>query len=312
MNVLNSILSLFHFNRKNWKAVSLCFFAATIFWFFNALNKNYTTTLTFPLEFDYDRENYIAVTPLPSNVKINVTGIGWDLFRRSIGLKLPSLVIPLDRPSEVKRILATPPVFANQLERFQINFVLSDTLRIALEPKEERWIKLRLDPNAIAIRKGFKRTSEPVLKPDSIFVQGPWPLVNSFIEPVHLRLGENNIDEDYSEDVEVEFLQNDLITRNPPTVLVEFKVDKLIELEDSIPLTVINYPKGANPYLGVKALACRFAIPESFMDEYQPDSVRAVIDLQNFTKGMKRIRPLVKGLPPYSEVFAIDSIFVQF
>jgi hypothetical protein len=312
MTVLASMSNLFRFNSRNWKAITLCFIAATVFWFFNALNKNYTTNINFPLEFEYDQEGFIPVRPLPSSVRINVTGMGWDLFRRSSGLKVPPLVIPLERPADVKKIVAQPGLFAAQLERFEINFVLTDTLDVAIEKKVSRWITLRLDAGSIRLKENFVRTSEPRLEPDSIFVEGPMPLVNNFLEPVYLRLAEDNIDDDYKEDVEVEFVNNNLIKRNPPTVSVTFNVDRLINLNDSIPLKLINYPKGANPYLGVKALPCNFSIPESLMTEYVPDSVFAVIDLRFFVRGTQKIRPDVTGLPPFSQVHRIDSVFVKF
>jgi hypothetical protein len=199
MSVLASIWNLFRFNSKNWKAITLCFIAATVFWFFNALNKNYTTNIRFPLEFEYDEAGFVPVKPLPADVRINVTGMGWDLFRRSSGLKVPPLTIPLERPAEVKKIVAAPALFAPQLERFEINFILTDTFNIQIEPRQERWITLRLDPGSIDLKNNFVRTSEPVLEPDSIYVEGPLPMVNSFIEPVYLELGDTDIDEDYRE-----------------------------------------------------------------------------------------------------------------
>jgi hypothetical protein len=289
----------------------LCLIAATIFWFFNALNKNYSTNINFPLEFEYDKETYIAVSPLPTQVRINVTGIGWDLFRRSAGLKVPPLVIPLDRPSDVKKIVPAPALFAHQLERFDINFVLSDTLKVAIEPIEKKYITLRLDANSIQVKKGFVRTSDPVLQPDSIHVEGPMPIIRSFIEPVFLKLSDANLDEDYNEDVEVEFLHNELLRRNPPTVNVTFRVDRLIDITDSIPLRIVNYPKGANPFLGIKALPVHFSVPERLMNTYVPDSVFAVVDLRYFTGGTQQIKPVVSGLPPFSQVHRIDSIYVK-
>jgi hypothetical protein len=312
MSVLASIANLFRFNSKNWKAIALCFLAATIFWFFNALNKNYTTNINFPLEFEFDKDAFIPVKPLPAQVRINVTGMGWDLFRRSSGLKVPALTIPLERPSEVKKIVASPALFAPQLERFEINFILTDTFRVNLEPKEKRWVTLRLDATSIKLRNNYVRTSEPTLEPDSIFIEGPLSLVNSFIEPVYLKLADQEIDENYREDVEVEFVNNELISRNPPTVSVTFKVDKLIELNDSLPIRIINYPKGANPYLGMKGLPCNFSVPESLMNQYFPDSVFAVIDLKFFVRGTQKIKPDVVGLPPYSQINRIDSVFVKF
>lgn len=312
MTIASTILNIFRFNRKNWKAVALCFLTATVFWFFNALNKNYSTNITFPLEFDFDRESYVPVSPLPRQVKLNVTGIGWDLFRRSSGLKVPALVIPLERPADVKKIVAVPALFAHQLERFNINFVLSDTFRLAIEPILRRSVTLRLDPASIDIKPGYVRTSEPKLTPDSVELQGPHSIIQSFIEPVLLRLGEQDLDENYREDVEVEFLHNELLQRNPPVVTVEFTVDRLVELNDSIPLKIINYPKGANPYLGIKALPCTFFVPERAMRNLNLDSVKAVVDLRHFTRGIQQIKPSVEGLPPYSIVTKIDSIYVKF
>ena len=81
----------------------LCVFTATIFWFFNALNKTYTTNINFPLAFDYDSENFIPVEGLPQTVRLNVTGNGWELFKRSTGVKQDPLEIPLEGLEEGAR-----------------------------------------------------------------------------------------------------------------------------------------------------------------------------------------------------------------
>lgn len=301
------------FNKKNWKAVVLCFFAATIFWFFNAFNKNYTTNLSFPLAFDYNQDAYMAVRPLPEYVRINVTGIGWDLFRRSFGVKVAPLVIPLERPAEIRKIVAStlPALFANQLEQLEINFVLTDTLHLAVEPKGKRWVKLALDPPSILFRKGHIMTSEPIIYPDSIYIEGPQKLIRNIFQPVHVKLDQRNIDDDFLEDVEVRFLNNELIRRDPPTVQVSFKVDALVIQTDSVILQLVNLPKGAKPSTGIQKLSCSFAIPKRMMNSYHRDSVRAVVDLKDFSKGVERVLPVLEGLPPYTKVLKVDSIFVK-
>ena len=76
MRILDSIFNILRFNRRNWKAVVLCMFTATIFWFFNALNKTYTTNINFPLDFEFDRQNFIPVKGLPQFVRLNVLETG--------------------------------------------------------------------------------------------------------------------------------------------------------------------------------------------------------------------------------------------
>src|SRR5437870_539829 len=133
MGFLGSIFNILRFNKRNWKAVVLCMLTASVFWCFNALNKRYTTTLSFPITFDFDRERFIPVRPLPSAVRINVTGIGWNLLRRSTGVRVVPLVISLERPSQVRKIVGStlPALFSSQLSGFDINFILTDTLHLS-------------------------------------------------------------------------------------------------------------------------------------------------------------------------------------
>jgi hypothetical protein len=312
MSFVTSIFNFLRFNRKNWKAVVLCVFAATVFWFFNALNKTYTTNISFPLQFEYNVDNYTAVRPLPDVVRLNVTGMGWDLFRRSVGVKVPPLLITLERPSEIKKIVSSPALFANQLERLEINFVLTDTLHLALEPKSKRWITLRLNAPSILFRRGYGLVSEASIFPDSVFIEGPWKLIRSISEPVYLKLDQRNIDENFMEDVEVKFLNDELIKRDPPTVSIHFEVDELVEMQDSIELSLVNIPPGARPLIGLKSIPCTLAIPKKQMSAFSIDSLRAEIDLKDFPKGQRKVLPKIQGLPPFSRVLALDSISVKF
>jgi hypothetical protein len=312
MSLINSLFNLLRFNRKNWKAVILCIFAATVFWFFNALNKNYSTNIDFPIVFDYNHENYIPLGSLPQKVTINVTGIGWSLFRRSVGIKNTPLTIPLERPSETRKIVGStlPALFSNQVDGYQINFVLTDTLRLVLEPKTRRRVTLELDVPSILIRKGYGIVSKPVIQPDTIEIEGPWRLLNEMDSPVELKLPQRNIDEDFKEDVEVSFLNQELINRNPPTVQVSFKVEKLIQVKDSVRLELVNLPKGSWPAIG-NSVPCIFAIPESKADNYDVTKVKAVIDLKDFQKGSQKFYPTIVGLPEYSNVLKADSVIVK-
>lgn len=314
MSFFNSIFNILRFNKKNWKAILLCIFTATVFWFFNALNKDYTTTLSFPLSFDYDREDFIPVSPLPQAVRINVTGIGWNLFRRSAGVKVPPLVIPLERPSEVKKIVGStlPGFFSNQLGGFQINFVVTDTLRLSIEPKASRNVRLKLDTSESFLKNGYALVSPIQITPDTISVEGPQSLINNLSDSIFLTIPQRNIDDNFQEVVEVKFADDNLIRRTPPTVDVSFEVDRLVERSDSLSLEVVNAPKNVWPYIERKKLPSTLLVPEAMLNFYNPDSVKAVIDLQNVTKGQRKILPRLVGLPPYTQVVKMDSVVIKF
>src|SRR5690606_6406183 len=247
MGIINSIANILRFHRRNWKAVVLCFVAATVFWFFNALNKTYTTTITFPLAFGYDEENFVAVGNLPEQVRLNVTGNGWELFKRSTGVKRESLEIPLERPAEVKKIVGSGLKFSftNQLNGLEINHVLTDTIYLDLETKAERWIKLRVDSVQYNLRKGYGLTSDIAVIPDSVLIQGPQRIVDRVKSPFRLAIPQRNIDEQYIADVAIE-LPFPEVTVSRPTVSVMFNVEEIVTISDSIRLEVTNIPPEVN------------------------------------------------------------------
>ena len=314
MSVINSIFNLLRFNKRNWKAVVLCVFAATVFWFFNALNKSYTANITFPLAFDYRQEGYVPVRALPDKIRINVTGIGWNLFRRSIGVKVPPLVIPLERPTEVKKIVggALPALFANQLDGFQINFVLTDTLYVAIEPRSTRYLTLKVDAPSILFREGYGITSPATVTPDSILIEGPLGLIRNLSEPFYIKISERNIDEDFSDDVELKFVNDELVGRRSKTVAVKFGVDKMITHKDSIHLVLKHLPGNVHPMIEDGTVACEFAIPERYASKYNRDSVRAIIDFKHIRRGETKFLPEISGLPPYTRIVRNDSIRLKF
>ncbi len=313
MRLLYNIFEILRFNRKNWKAVVLCVLTATVFWFFNALNKTYTTNISFPLTFDYDNENFIPVGGLPQEVRLNVTGNGWELFKRSTGVKIDPLEIPLERPGDVKKIVGSGLKFSftNQLNGLEINHVLSDTIYLDLEPKVGRWVTLTVDSIQYNLKKDHGLTSDVAIVPDSTWVTGPKRIVEKIREPVRLAIPQRNIDEYYVKSIPVELPFSGITSVQPSAVSVMFNVEEMIMLEDSISLAVENIPPTVSEVMNSGKIPVVLSIPESFMETIRMDSIKAVLDLRDFKGGTEKILPRVDGLPPYSSILKIDSVIVK-
>lgn len=313
MRLLYTIFNILRFNRKNWKAVVLCVLAATVFWFFNALNKTYTTNISFPLAFDYDNENFIPVASLPQTVRLNVTGNGWELFKRSTGVKREPLEIPLEHPGEVKKIVGSGLKFSfgNQLDGLAINHVLSDTLYLDLEPKTGRWIKLAVDSLQYNLKANHGLTSEVSIMPDSAYIEGPKRIVERIRVPVMLTIPQRNIDEYYVETIPIELPYQNVLSVQPVAVSVMFNVEEMIVVKDSIPLAIENIPAGVSEVINAEKVPVVVSVPESLVKSLSTDTVRAVLDLSNFARGTRKILPRVEGLPPYSAILKVDSVVVS-
>jgi len=294
--------------------VVLCLFAATIFWFFNALNKNYSANINFPVSFDYDRQNYIPVKSLPSTIRLNVSGLGWDLFRKSSGLKVPPLVIPLERPVEVRKIVGStlPALFSTQLEGLQINFVLTDTVYIDIDEKVKKKFRVQLDSLWRYLDPDFGLLSDITLMPDSVWLEGPQKIVDALPEVISLLMPQKNIDSDFIGEVEIVFQDDALVKCDPPVIEVSFDVEKLMEINDRIPLEVINVPPKLRPSIDVQEINCTYRLPVSLVKKLASDSLRAVIDLKALTGGNYKIVPQITGLPVHAQLIKVDTVRVNF
>lgn len=317
MSFFRIFITLFHFNRTNWKAVALCFVTATVFWLFNALNKTYSTNLRFPLQFEYDQTRYAPAASLPKNLTINVSGNGWDLVRKTFGVKLQVLSIPLEQPTETRRINASalPALFASQLGDLQINFIGADTLRINIDPRITRKFKLIANDKALTFRDDLGRTSPIVILPDSVELTGPESLVNKVPDSIVITLPQKKVGEVYREEVEVLIPNIELIKRNPPVVEARFDVNEFTSIRGRIPVERPLLPWGLvleDDSLSIVLRMRRENVTTFSWSELSATLPPSMLPLQNLPKGeIRKVFPEVKGLRNHTRVERIDSIFLK-
>jgi len=314
LNFLRAISNLLRFDRTNWKTLSLCFFTAAVFWIFNALNKNYATNLRFPLQFDFDGTKYVAVEPLPGALVLNVNGNGWEILRRSLGLKVPNISMTLERPADMRKIVAATlsPIVASQIGTLKVNFIVTDTLRLKIEPKVPRKIKLVAVLNNLSFRKNLGRTSKVVVLPDSVTLQGPKSLIENLSDTILLNVSGSRINRNFRESVEVMVPHNEMISRNPPVAEVMFDVGPVEEIVRQVSLRMSKVPWGVE--VEKDSVQCVFVVPLKEHDRFLTEQLALSLsfDYATITKGQtKTFLPTLRGLPPYAGIVRIDSVKVK-
>ncbi len=314
MNFARVFMNLFQFNRTNWKAVILCLMAAAIFWLFNAFNKSHTSTIRFPLHFEFDKQHFVAVTPLPHQININVTGTGWDLIRKTLGMKVPDLIIPLERPLETKKIAASAliPVLISQLGGLQINYIVTDTLYTNVDEKITKTFKLAVDLSNVKFREGFRNTGAVELLPDSVVIDGPKSIIASIPEIIVLPVQGKQISKSFQDELEVPLFNSESINRNPPVISVKVEVGPVEIIEAMIKVKAVNPSRAHKSYFADSVKVLIQVPADKRVDLRQKLSqVNAILDVQNFVKGSNKIYPKVVGLPIYARVVSIDSVSLK-
>ena len=314
MNFFRAISNLLRFDRTNWKALALCLFAASVFWIFNALNKEYSTNVSFPLRFAFDDEKFVPVDPMPEMLTLNVKGNGWDLLRKSLGYKVQDVLIAIDRPGETKKIpgSALAPIAAGQVTPLHVNFAVTDTLHFQIEPKVARRLALVADLSGVTFRKGLGRTSDVVILPDTGDVEGPRSVIESLPNPAALHVNGNRIAANFRNSIEVDLNQKHVIRRNPPVAEVMFEVGPVEEIALPIKLKVAKAPWGIE--FDMDSVRCVFRVSQKDMERFRQDVSAAYVtfDFGELAKGEVRYYlPALFNTPAYADVLHIDSIRVK-
>lgn len=236
---------------RNIRVITLCIVAAATFWFLNALNDTYSTTLKYPLVFSYDTEKYIALEQPPEYIQINVSGLGWNLFRNSLGIKVTPVNFNLQNASEVKKIPGNSILgtLSDQLDEFDVNFILTDTLFVNIDSRATRRFKLAVDSTAIKLNEQYWLSSTLRFSPDSVTLQGPESILSKMDEVLVIDIPQSDIDENYNEDIPIEFENSRLISRDPPTMNVVFGVEEYTSSEIDVPVSLKNFPANDKVYI---------------------------------------------------------------
>lgn len=315
MKFIRLFVNLFHFDRTNWKAVALCFMAAVTFWLFNALNKEYSTNLRFPLQFEFDQTQFAPARQLPQNLLINVRGNGWDLFRKYFGVRLPVLVIPLERPAETKKIVAStlPALIASQLNGIQINFIVMDTLRLQIENKARKTVKIVANIEQVTFRNNEGRVGPVEISPDTVEVTGPATLVEQLPDTLVVSVPSTRAGSNFREGLEVNFINQEFTKRNPPVVEVSFPIGEMVTVSKEVVLKIDKFPWGT--IVEYDSVDASFLVPSSMTGDFDNLRLQAVIPIERLEEmkhgEIRSFVPELVGVPELATLLRVDSVKVK-
>lgn len=140
-----------HRYKINLKVAVLCIVSAATFWFLKAMNKDYSYTISVPITFSYPADTYVEIDHVPSSIKTNATGYGWNLMAKKLGIGIDNYVIDL---TKFKSSLTIPTAaiiseIQHQVEGVQINYSLRDSLYTGIDLRGEKVINLILDVSSV-------------------------------------------------------------------------------------------------------------------------------------------------------------------
>lgn len=285
---LSKLRSRFKFNRpENLRIVALSITTAAVFWFFNALNKDYDATVGYPINWEFDPEEYIVVDELPNTIRINVNGLGWNLVRASLGLKVNPVTIQLTNPASNKKLpgVSLTNRVDDDLEELQLNYILDDTLRLNIDYRRSRSFAVYIDSANISLAENYRIVSPIEYDVQLLEIEGPADFLNqnpsdSFL----ITIPNQDIRSNYSDEIEFEMNRPELFLLNPNAVNVSFQVAEFVTAEREVVIEQMYFPEKGGAQLADTTCTVQFLVEKDLEPMVLADSFKVVADYRRFNK----------------------------
>jgi len=224
------------------KILLYCFVIGFFIWLFNELNNRSNATILYPIDFKYeDNDKLFVIDAPPKFIDISINGTGWNLLRNLLKLNIQSAEYNINNPTQTKYILSSSlfPNISQSLEGVNLNYILTDSILFNIELKSSRNLKIIVDTSDISFRDKFERVGDILTSHNEIKVEGPQSIIKSLDDEYTIKIEDQNIDSDYSEEIKIEVL-NDYLTVTPDRIDVSFEVAEFVKEEVSLK---VNYLK---------------------------------------------------------------------
>ncbi len=250
---------------KSWKVVLLSLVGATTFWFFNALNKEYSAMVEYPVEFVMSQDSIVIMDPLPETISIDISGGGWSLFRNTLWFSVDPIRVQLDNPTDIRFLTRSTlmPIITDHFSDVTVNFLYSDTLNIQIERKITKKVKLLIDSTNVNLEEDHRITSPISIVPEEVAIIGPETIINSLQDAYYLALPERKLDENYNSEMKIPLPFEDIMVAVPENIVISFEVDRFERKQMILPIEKLNFPQDSTLMLSDTTVTINYTIQQA-------------------------------------------------
>jgi YbbR domain-containing protein len=306
-------------NDRRIIVFSVCLIIATSLWFLDALSKDYSTTLSYPVKYVNPPKNlFLANTP-PSKLDLRVRAHGFTLLRHKLALSFSPLLLDLTTISQSIDSTATiVQVTAENLIR-RIGSQISN--EISISDVSPRSISLQFDslqtklvpvlPEVnLNFRPQFNISGEVTVAPDSVLLSGPAGLVDT-IQVLYTEPRTFN-------DLETSIVQSVRIynprrtSLSPERVTLHVPVEKFTEKKITLPVQVINLPEKIQIKLFPPQVSVSFMVGLSNYDNVTANDFSAVVDFSQAAPERETLEVQVESKTSYIQSIKASPASVEY
>ena len=274
---------------SNKKLLVYVFFVgiATIFWFLNALSKEYTTNVNYPVRYINLPKNKVLTNELPSRLTLKVTALGSDLLRYKLSTAFLSNPFDvnkytnsrLENESFKKYQLLTSQI-TNRFEKelsssIQLQGISPDTIVFELSPILEKKIPIQLNIS-YTFEQQYMLGGEISLSKDSIVVKGPSSVLDTIFKLETELLILSDLDKTVKKNIALKKMKGLEFSQKKIGVVVP--VEQFTEAKKSVPIRANNLPDSLLIRLFPRDVKVSYFVGLKRYDNVSADHFDVVVD----------------------------------
>lgn len=295
---------------------------AFIFWFLNALSKEMSGRIEFPVRYINFPEDRALVNELPDYFNLMVTGPGYSIVQTKLGGRKEHLTVDLDKAGirvqedrDKLRFYILSFSLREQLSSqlrtdFSIVSIVPDTIQFEFDLVGKRKVPVIPDIEIITQRQYFVH-GDIVCSPDSIEITGPSTIVDT-IQAVYTKYYSfDQLNETVSKTLGFKAISKISFSdrRSEVTVPVEQFTEAMIDL----PLTIINVPDTVNIRLFPDMVTLQCIVALSDYNNIQDAPIEAIIDLKDLdVMATNRLKVILEKMPEYASQVKVNPQYVEY
>jgi hypothetical protein len=320
---LTEIVNYFNFEKlkKDRRLIvfAVCLLIATALWFLNALSKNYTTTINYPVKYTNPPEEMFLTSTPPKKFELKVEGYGFSLLRYKLILSPSPIVLNLASIHESYEGSGNIITIQSQSLIQRISQQVSNEISITeISPNVITLIFDSVATKTLPVKTNLITTFKPqfylkneiTFQPESIKVSGPSAALDtiSFLETESVNISE--IDENIEKVVRVKSPLNTELSTDK--VLVKIPVEKFTEKELTIPVEIKNKPEDVSVKLFPSEVKVSFLVGMSNYESTTTNNFKITVDFNQADNSSETLDVTVDSQPQFIQSLRVSPQSVDF
>lgn len=305
-------------NNKRVFVFLVCLAIATALWFLNALGKDYTTQVSFPVKYINPPANQFLADKTPVKLDLTISGQGFTLLRYKllsfspITLDIAEITKNTNSNSGIYKVSGKSLIYeiSQQLgDEIRISEVGPEILDIVLDSLVSKTVPVELDLNVEFVPQ-FNLKNPITTNPDKVKITGP-ALVLEKIDAVKTKVNIiNKLEAGIKQ--EIDLIHPEKTSILPEKVTLTIDVEKYTEKELKVPVEIKNKPDKVKMKIFPSEVKVVFTVGLSRFENIKSSDFGASVDYNSIVNDLNNLNITLYKKPEFIQALRFNPEKVEF